>query len=639
MREAVTTMLVAWRCVVWRGVHALLDCIVDTRERESMASPAVVRTLQPSVGMALVLVAARVCAAYFVPTTDCDETYNYWEPAHYLLYGTGKQTWEYAPQYALRSWFFVWLYAAPAWAVEQITGAVGVVVAKPALYYGTKMLVAALTAAAELYMLRGCAKRFGNRVAKSVFLVLLGSAGIAQCAGAFLPSSFAMSWYFIAAGGWLRLTGPTAIARTKHRPAAVCVAAVAALTIVGWPFAALVGVPIALDVLFTVPLARSVSLALASAGVCAVAVALCDARYYCRLVFSTWNIVKYNVFGEEGRGPDLYGVEPWHFFFRNLTLNFSLSVWFALGSPLVATAMHVFPRIAQRGGLLAPRDIMRFGSPFLLWFAFWLRIPHKEERFMAPAYPFLALAAGFVLSVLAGQPPSKKETAKAAKARGDEHGAHGHSHGAHGHSHGGGERPSVVVPLLLVAMVFFAPFRLAGMRTFYGAAERSAWALHDLVAEDLRRDPASPVLVCVGRDWYRYPSAFFLPRGNASYAFVTTKFTGALPKSFAQTGADGAQSATCAAVDTNDLNQAVAGQSIAPADAARRCDYFIDTSVDEQDLAIRPSDSWRLLHEATFAILDAANTPTHCRIGYLPVLSESCGKWVSYFVMKRRNEA
>lgn len=26
---------------------------------------------------------------------DCDEVFNYWEPLHYLLYGSGFQTWEY----------------------------------------------------------------------------------------------------------------------------------------------------------------------------------------------------------------------------------------------------------------------------------------------------------------------------------------------------------------------------------------------------------------------------------------------------------------------------------------------------------------------------------------------------------------
>jgi len=28
---------------------------------------------------------------------DTDETYGYWEPLHFLLFGRGMQTWEYAP--------------------------------------------------------------------------------------------------------------------------------------------------------------------------------------------------------------------------------------------------------------------------------------------------------------------------------------------------------------------------------------------------------------------------------------------------------------------------------------------------------------------------------------------------------------
>lgn len=40
--------------------------------------------------------------------SDCDEAFNYWEPVHYLQFGRGWQTWEYAPAYAIRSW----LYAA-----------------------------------------------------------------------------------------------------------------------------------------------------------------------------------------------------------------------------------------------------------------------------------------------------------------------------------------------------------------------------------------------------------------------------------------------------------------------------------------------------------------------------------------------
>lgn len=43
--------------------------------------------------------------------SDCDETFNYWEPTHYLQYGYGLQTWEYAPVYGLRSWLYIGIHA------------------------------------------------------------------------------------------------------------------------------------------------------------------------------------------------------------------------------------------------------------------------------------------------------------------------------------------------------------------------------------------------------------------------------------------------------------------------------------------------------------------------------------------------
>lgn len=55
--------------------------------------------------------AAGLIAALFAPIQDCDETFNYWEPAHYLSHGYGLQTWEYSPDYAIRSWLYVALHA------------------------------------------------------------------------------------------------------------------------------------------------------------------------------------------------------------------------------------------------------------------------------------------------------------------------------------------------------------------------------------------------------------------------------------------------------------------------------------------------------------------------------------------------
>lgn len=55
--------------------------------------------------------AANLLAALFAPIQDCDETFNYWEPTHYLSHGYGLQTWEYSPVYAIRSWTYVALHA------------------------------------------------------------------------------------------------------------------------------------------------------------------------------------------------------------------------------------------------------------------------------------------------------------------------------------------------------------------------------------------------------------------------------------------------------------------------------------------------------------------------------------------------
>lgn len=71
--------------------------------------------LTPDAGVVLkVLLSARLCAAFWSHVTDCDETYNYWEPLHYLVYGNGLQTWEYSPQFALRSYTYILFHAVPA---------------------------------------------------------------------------------------------------------------------------------------------------------------------------------------------------------------------------------------------------------------------------------------------------------------------------------------------------------------------------------------------------------------------------------------------------------------------------------------------------------------------------------------------
>ena len=69
------------------------------------------------------LVAARLTSAALNFVHDCDEVYNYWEPLHYIMYGSGMQTWEYSAQYALRCWLYLLLHAAVMAPVAAVVGA------------------------------------------------------------------------------------------------------------------------------------------------------------------------------------------------------------------------------------------------------------------------------------------------------------------------------------------------------------------------------------------------------------------------------------------------------------------------------------------------------------------------------------
>eukprot|EP01083_Nonionella_stella_P044037 118741_1 len=42
----------------------------------------------------VILFIIRLTSALFNPISDCDETYNYWEPTSFLLTKYGFQTWE-----------------------------------------------------------------------------------------------------------------------------------------------------------------------------------------------------------------------------------------------------------------------------------------------------------------------------------------------------------------------------------------------------------------------------------------------------------------------------------------------------------------------------------------------------------------
>jgi alpha-1,2-mannosyltransferase len=133
-----------------------------------------------------------------------------------------------------------------------------------------------------------------------------------------------------------------------------------------------------------------------------------DSYYYGKVAAVFWNIVKYNVFPDAARGPGLYGTEPWYYYLFNLSLNFNILLPMALLSlPSLAITYKIDRR---RMGNAVPSAEQ--SSPFrllalrLLPMYVWIGIlsiqPHKEERFMYPAYPLVCFNAAVMAYLLRG---------------------------------------------------------------------------------------------------------------------------------------------------------------------------------------------------------------------------------------------
>ena len=133
-----------------------------------------------------------------------------------------------------------------------------------------------------------------------------------------------------------------------------------------------------------------------------------DTLFYGKLTVVPWNIVKYNVFPDSQRGPELYGTEPVHFYLFNLLLNFNVLVPFALFSlPALAITYRVDrKRLGERYQFVnqsSPYTLLAVRlAPAYLWMVIMTAQKHKEERFMYPIYPLICFNAAVTIYLVRG---------------------------------------------------------------------------------------------------------------------------------------------------------------------------------------------------------------------------------------------
>uniref|UniRef100_A0A2P2I866 Mannosyltransferase n=1 Tax=Hirondellea gigas TaxID=1518452 RepID=A0A2P2I866_9CRUS len=528
-----------------------------------------------------VLMSARFISAIFGIISDCDETYNYWEPSHYLLYGSGFQTWEYSPQFALRSYFYLMLHAAPAWLYDAIISNKRVMV-----FFFMKCLLGALSSACDIYFYRGVVLVYGGCVGRITLCLLVFSAGLFAAANAFLPSSFAMYAVSCGIGAWL------------HRKYKLTILCFAVASFIAWPFAALIGVPIAYDIVVRKGnLTLFVKWSLISTIIIMGPMITVDSSYYGRLVVAPANLLLYNLF--TSHGPNLYGTEPWTYYFVNGFLNFNVAFLLALA----ALPIYVASRAITGATRSAYFPVSLVLSPLYLWLLVFVVQPHKEERFLFPVYPLICLAAAIAIDSI-----EKAVALFPWRAV--------------------GQKACWLTVLLLALSSTISVSRIIAQYRGYSAPMHVFMELLKIEDPSLGNESAAKTRVCLGKEWHRFPSSFFLPGDRWEVQFIKSEFKGQLPQHFLNT-IDGP---SVLHDNFNDLNQEETDRYVKP----QSCHYLVDMDSPNAG-GLEPqysaqTDKWKTV--ISFPFLDAARSPRWLRAFYVPFYTERHCAYNSYNLLQ-----
>lgn len=552
---------------------------------------------------------SHILAAAHAPIQDCDETFNYWEPLHYLNHGYGLQTWEYSPEFSIRSWAYVVVHAIPT--------KLGAILGKSKVFefYFLRVTLAVFCAATETRLYSAISRTLNPRIGIFYLVIAAFTPGFFYASVAYLPSSFAMYTSTLGLTSFIDWHGGSKTA------AGIMWFGIGAL--LGWPFSGALIVPFVLEewaiaLVMQADIYDTLKRSLDGVVRCLiilVAQISIDAFFYHKVVVVPWRLVAYNVFSGKDRGPDIFGTEPWDFYVRNLLLNFNL--WFILAvssAPLLLIQAVFLKQQTTKQTLLRTAVFL---TPFYLWLTIFTIQPHKEERFMYPAYPFLALNSAIALHMLLtwiGSSDPQKLMGKIPPQ----------------------VKLVVILPVVLLA-VNLGLLRILGTVTAYGAPLQ---IYQGLEAPGMTRLGDT---VCFGKDWYRFPSSFFLPNGTHA-KFVKSEFDGLLPGEFYeadQTGSGFRPGTWLIPSGMNDRNEEDPSKYVDPT----HCTFLVDTympgmkATEHEPLYVLDDDTWERISCVPF--LDAAKTSIVARTIWIPDLPFIPAKyrreWGEHCLLRRRH--
>ncbi|XP_022913586.2 alpha-1,2-mannosyltransferase ALG9 [Onthophagus taurus] len=577
------------------GNHSKKESKKETQKRaqqqQKRPEPEINNLLYPSGDTAFkAILLTRFCAAIWSHITDCDETYNYWEPMHYLIFDKGLQTWEYSPEFALRSYTYLLIHGVPGIIYQRLLRPNPLLI-----FYFIRCLLVLLCSFVEVFFYKAVCREFGVHIGRMCLVFQLFSAGMFISCSALLPSSWAMYMCFVMCGAWWMQKYELAIFAT----------ALGAL--LGWPFAAVLGVPLAVDMLIMKKMYKTfLQWSIISAGVILVPMVITDSLLYGKLVIAPLNILIYNVFG--GAGPNLYGVEPLSYYLINGFLNFNLIWIFALTSPLALILSYILVPSKQKSTLTLPHYFSL--SPLFLWLFIFFLQPHKEERFLFPIYPLICLSGAITVDIIQKLYFRVLNFIKTV------------SYGTH--------YLDCTVFIMVGSFIITSLLGLSRIYSLYSNYHASMDIMMELNRYSVEGKISENAIinVCLGKDWHRYPNSFFLPNNNWNVRFIKSEFTGILP--FPYTESD--NGTKIVHKHFNDQNREEPSVYF----DLNKCHFLIDLDLEKETLLepnySKKKDYWKVLK--VFKFLDAEKSHRLFRAFYIPYFSEKNVKYGSFLLMQ-----
>jgi len=624
-----------------------------------------------SLSVSVLHIAIRIALANAGPIADCDEVYNYWEPVHFLHYQSGMQTWEYAPQYALRTYAYLvpmaWLskiYAfllrsSPILLVSLLTrifdptgftdarndySSDGENENKVLIFCLLRCTLALFTALSELRLYTALEKNLSSSrrqveqqdqnktlttcptplIVPWTLFISLTSTGMFHASSAYVPSATAMIFWMNSAA--CQLNSFTQNFKSCDLDEAIFWGLLAIL-ITGWPFCVVMFIPLGIVAMYVAgarnskgwtfwPICRLLNRTIFRAVLIQGIVMLIDFIYYGRILSPTLNIFIYNtgLFGGDGINRDyLYGVEGIDYYVKNLLLNcnaISLAGLFALPSLLVERLL------GRRRNRDMGVELVMF--PMFLWIGLFFTRPHKEERFLYILYPIFAMGSTVLLDQIMEITFIHETITKVlTKKRMIQH--------DNPESARRKVKLGIGLLVLLPAVVLSILRSMALVDNYTAPLKLYSHLYNHVQSHPVHLEHSLPLLICIAGEWHRFPSSFFLPY-NTRLAFLKSSFDGQLPQEYTNFGSkeDGIsiQRGTF-----NDMNEGSEDRYVDFND----CSYVIemvkntegDGSINDQPECVQymhedENNKWREVVHYDF--MDAENTSMLHRIIYVPFL-------------------